>query len=109
MNRAGFSGGPVFREDGGIETEQTLPRFAPEVRKRTVPVVLGQAGEHASQRAAIRARRGRWRTPNTVELATQQSVDRVDHRRLIEPIGNIPPAEAETHHHARTEDAAMAA
>ncbi|HEY0838021.1 MAG TPA: hypothetical protein VGE72_29185 [Azospirillum sp.] len=31
------------------------------------------------------------------------------HRRLLEPIGNIPPAEAEARYYAHTEDIAMAA
>ena len=31
----------------------------------------------------------------TVEFATLEWVDWFNHRRLLEPIGNIPPAEAE--------------
>ena len=34
---------------------------------------------------------------------------RVDHRRLLEPIGNIPPAEAEQRYYAMLEQPAMAA
>jgi hypothetical protein len=33
----------------------------------------------------------------------------VNHRRLLEPIGNLPPAEAEARCYARTEDVAIAA
>jgi putative transposase len=36
-------------------------------------------------------------------------VDWFNHRRLLEPIGNIPPAEAEARYYAQTEDVAMAA
>ncbi len=39
--------------------------------------------------------RGPWRTMDTVEYATLEWVDWFNHRRLPEPIGNIPPAEAE--------------
>ncbi len=38
-------------------------------------------------------RRGPWRTLDAVEYATLEWVDWFNHRRLLEPIGNIPPAE----------------
>ncbi len=53
--------------------------------------------------------RGPGRTPEAVEFATLEWVDRFNHRRLIEPIGNSPPAEAEARYHAQSEDVAMAA
>jgi transposase InsO family protein len=40
-------------------------------------------------------RRGPWRTLESVEYATLEWVDWFNNRRLLEPIGNIPPAEAE--------------
>nr|WP_244442563.1 hypothetical protein [Azospirillum lipoferum] len=36
-------------------------------------------------------------------------VDWFNNRRLLEPIGNIPPAKAQARHHAQTEDVAIAA
>lgn len=39
--------------------------------------------------------RGPWRTIDEVEFATLEWVDWFNHRRLLEPIGNIPPAEFE--------------
>ncbi len=54
-------------------------------------------------------RRGRWRTLKTVEFATLEWVDWFNHRRLLVPIGNSPPAEAEARFYAQTEDVAMAA
>jgi len=36
-----------------------------------------------------------WKTCEAVELATPKGVDGFNHRRLLEPIGYIPPAEAE--------------
>lgn len=36
-----------------------------------------------------------WKNREAVELATLAWVDWFNHRRLLEPIGNIPPAEAE--------------
>ena len=40
-------------------------------------------------------RRGPWRNMEAVEFATLEWVDWFNNRRLLEPIGNIPPAEAE--------------
>ena len=54
-------------------------------------------------------RRGPWRTLEAVEFATLEWVDWFNHRRLLEPIGNIPPAEAEARYYAQTEDVARAA
>ncbi|GAB3477268.1 hypothetical protein GCM10027398_32980 [Azotobacter salinestris] len=36
-----------------------------------------------------------WQSREAVELATLEWVDWFNHRRLLEPIGNMPPAEAE--------------
>jgi hypothetical protein len=46
-------------------------------------------------------RRGPWRHAEAVEFATLEWVDWFNHRRLLEPIGNIPPAEAEARYHAQ--------
>ena len=49
-------------------------------------------------------RRGPWRTLEAVEYATLEWVDWFNHRRLLEPIGNIPPAELEaTYHHSSSQ------
>ncbi|MHC2635139.1 transposase InsO family protein [Bradyrhizobium liaoningense] len=44
-----------------------------------------------------------------VEFATLEWVDWFNNRRLLEPIGNIPPAEAEQRYYAMLEQSAMAA
>ena len=46
-------------------------------------------------KAELIHRRGRWRSYEAVEFATLEWVDWFNNRRLLEPIGNIPPAEAE--------------
>jgi putative transposase len=43
-------------------------------------------------------RRGPWRTPDQVELATLEWIDWFNHRRLHTACGNIPPAEFEARH-----------
>ena len=54
-------------------------------------------------------RRGPWRSMEAVELATLEWVDWFNHRRLLEPIGNMPPAEAEARYYAELEATALAA
>jgi putative transposase len=54
-------------------------------------------------------RRGPWRSFEAVEFATLEWVDWFNHRRLFEPIGNIPPAEAEARYYAQIAGQAMAA
>jgi putative transposase len=54
-------------------------------------------------------RRGPWRGIDAVEYATLQWVDWFNHRRLLEPIGNAPPAELELAYHRQQEESAMAA
>jgi putative transposase len=44
-------------------------------------------------------RRGPWRSLETVEFATLEWVDWFNHRRLLEPIGYIPPAEYEARYY----------
>ena len=53
--------------------------------------------------------RGPWRNLETVEFATLEWVDWYNNRRLLEPIGNMPPAEAEERYYAQLEAPAMAA
>ena len=53
--------------------------------------------------------RGPWRTREAVEFATLEWVDWFNHRRLLEPIGNVPPAEAEQRHYAELVVTPMAA
>ena len=54
-------------------------------------------------------RRGPWRSFEAVEFATLEWVDWFNTRRLLEPIGNIPPAEAEARYYAQAEGQAIAA
>ena len=60
-------------------------------------------------KAEVIHRRGPWRSFEAVEFATLEWVDWFNNRRLLEPIGNIPPAEAEQRYYAMLEQPAMAA
>ena len=54
-------------------------------------------------------KRGPWRNIDAVEYATLEWVDWFNHRRLLEPIGNIPPAELEMAYYRQLEESAKAA
>lgn len=50
-------------------------------------------------KAELIHRRAPWKTREAVELATLEWVDWFNHQRLLEPIGYIPPAEAEANYY----------
>ena len=54
-------------------------------------------------------RRGPWRHIDAVEYATLEWVDWFNHRRLLEPIGNVPPAELEMAYGRQQQELAIAA
>jgi putative transposase len=63
-------------------------------------------------KAEIIHRRGPWKTGEAVELATLEWVSWFNNHRLLEPIGYIPPAEAEANYwrrHAKASSATKAA
>ena len=60
-------------------------------------------------KAEVIHRRGPWRSFESVEFATLEWVDWFNNRRLLEPIGNIPPAEAEERYYAMLDEPAIAA
>lgn len=59
--------------------------------------------------AEVIHRRGPWRSSETVADATLEGVDGFDNRRLLDPIGDIPPAEAERRWWDAEEQVAIAA
>ena len=54
-------------------------------------------------------RRGPWHSLEAVEFATLEWVNWFNNRRLLKPIGNIPPAEAEANFYAAMDSLAIAA
>jgi transposase InsO family protein len=54
-------------------------------------------------------RRGPWKSIEAVEYAVLQWVDWFNHRRLLEPIGHVPPAEYEQAYYRQQEAQAIAA
>jgi putative transposase len=60
-------------------------------------------------KAELIHRKGPWRSFEAVEYATLEWVDWFNNRRLLEPIGNVPPAEAEAAYYKAMEEPAKLA
>jgi len=54
-------------------------------------------------------RRAPWKSREALEIATLEWVSWFNHHRLLEPIGYIPPAEAEANYYRQTHGQAMMA
>jgi putative transposase len=70
---------------------------------------VGDSYDNGSRRDDQRPRRDPWRSFEAVEFATLEWVSWFNHQRLLEPIGNIPPAEAEQRYYAMLDQPPMAA
>jgi len=53
--------------------------------------------------------RGPWKNIDAVEYATLEWVDWFNNRRLLKPIGDVPPAEFEQAYYDQQDSQAMAA
>ena len=100
------------------EAASTSPSSTPNAwpRRASSPPYVGDSYDNALAetinglyKAEVIHRRGPWRSFEAVEFATLEWVDWFNNRRLLEPIGNIPPAEAEERYYAILENPAMAA
>jgi transposase InsO family protein len=60
-------------------------------------------------KAEVIHRRGPWRNVEAVEFSTLEWVDWFNNRRLLEPIGHVPPAEYEQMYYRQQTSQAMAA
>ncbi len=60
-------------------------------------------------KAEVIHRLGPWKTADAVEWETLKWVDWFNNRRLLEPVGNIPPAEAEMKFYEQQEELNMVA
>jgi putative transposase len=60
-------------------------------------------------KAEVIRRRGPWKNIEAIEYATLEWVDWFNNRRLLEPIGNVPPAEFEMSYYQQQEESVMIA
>ena len=110
-------GGLVHHSDRG--SQYVSIRYTERLAEAGIEPSVGSVGDsydnalaesiNGLYKAEVIHRRGPWRNIESVEFATLEWVDWFNHRRLLEPIGNIPPAEAEANFYAALEQPAMAA
>ena len=110
-------GGLVHHSDRG--SQYVSIRYTERLAEAGIEPSVGSVGDsydnalaetiNGLYKAEVIHRRGPWRSFEAVEFATLTWVDWFNKRRLLEPIGNIPPAEAEERYYAMLEQPAMAA
>ena len=113
-------GGLVHHSDRGVQ--YVCIRYSERLAEAGIEPSVGSVGDSYDNALAesinglykteVIRRRGPWRWLEAVEFATLEWVEWVEwfnNRRLLEPIGNIPPAEAEARYYADLETLPMAA
>lgn len=116
--RQPFAGeGLVHHSDRG--SQYVCIRYAERLVEAGIEPSVGSVGDSYDNALAetviglfkteVIHRGGPWRSFETIEFATLEWVDWFNNRRLLEPIGNIPPAEAEAAYYAQLEVMPIAA
>ncbi|WP_416462458.1 IS3 family transposase [Sphingomonas sp. VDB2] len=110
-------GGLIHHSDRG--SQYVSIRYSERLAEAGIEPSVGSVGDsydnalaetiNGLYKAEVIHRRGPWRSFEAVEYATLKWVDWFNNRRLLEPIGNIPPAEAEAQYYAMLDDVSMAA
>ncbi|MEW5425276.1 IS3 family transposase [Amorphus sp. 3PC139-8] len=110
-------GGLVHHSDRG--SQYVSIRYTGRLAEAGIEPSVGSVGDsydnalaetiNGLYKAEVIHRRGPWRSFEAVEFATLSWVDWFNNRRLLEPIGNIPPAEAEERYHALLDEQQIAA
>jgi transposase InsO family protein len=110
-------GGLIHHSDRGVQYVSI--KYTERLAEAGIEPSVGSVGDSYDNalaetviglfKAEVIHRCGPWRSFEAVEFATLNWVDWFNHRRLLEPIGNIPPAEAEERYYAMLENPAMAA
>jgi putative transposase len=115
--RPAHRGGLVHHSDRG--SQYVSIKYTERLAEAGIEPSVGSVGDsydnalaetiNGLYKAEVIHRRGSWRTMEAVEFATLGWVDWFNNRRLLEPIGNIPPVEAEQRYYAMMAETAMAA
>ncbi len=110
-------GGLVHHSDRGVQYVSI--RYTERLAETGIEPSVGSVGDSYDNALAesinglykteVIRRRGPWRSLEAVEFATLEWVEWFNNRRLLEPIGNVPPAEAEARYYAELETRLMAA
>lgn len=101
--RPAHQGGLIHHSDRG--SQYVSIRYTERLGKAGIEPSVGSVGDaydnalaetiNGLYKTEVIRRRRSWKTMEQVELETLKWVDWFNNRRLLEPIGNIPPAEAE--------------
>jgi len=110
-------GGLVHHSDRGVQYLSI--KYTERLAEAGIEPSVGSVGDsydnalaetiNGLYKAEVIHRRGPWRSFEAVEFATLEWVDWFNNRRLLGPIGNIPPAEAEAAYYAQLEMTPIAA
>jgi len=110
-------GGLVHHSDRG--SQYVSIRYSERLAEAGIEPSVGSVGDsydnalaetiNALYKAEVIHRRGPWRSFEAVEFDTLEWVDWFNHRRLMRPIGDIPPAEAEERYYAMLNEQKLAA
>jgi len=111
------SKGVIHHSDRG--TQYTSIRYTERLAAAGIERSVGSVGDSYDNALAesinglykteVIRRRGPWRNVDDVEHATLTWVDWFNNRRLLEPLGFVPPAEYEAAYYERQSSQAMAA
>jgi putative transposase len=115
--RPSYRGGLIHHSDRG--SQYVSIRYTERLAEAGIEPSVGSVGDsydnalaetiNGLYKAEVIHRRGPWRSFESVEYATLEWVEWFNNRRLLEPIGNIPPAEAEQRYYAMLDESPMAA
>ena len=115
--RPARNGALVHHSDRG--SQYVAIRYAERLVEAGIDPSVGSVGDsydnalaetiNGLYKAEVIHRRGPWKSLEAVEFATLEWVDWFNNRRLLEPIGNIPPAEAEANYYQQLESIPIAA
>jgi transposase InsO family protein len=115
--RRPLRGGLVHHSDRGVQYVSI--RYTERLAQAGLEPSVGSVGDSYDNalaetiiglyKAEVIWQRGPWRSVEAVEFATLEWVDWFNNRRLLEAIGNMPPAEAEARYYAQAEEPPIAA
>ena len=115
--RPAYGGGLVHHSDRG--SQYVSIKYTERLAEAGIEPSVGSVGDsydnalaetiNGLYKAEVIHRRGPWRSFEAVEFATLEWVDWFNNRRLLGPIGNIPPAEAEERYYATLDEQKLAA
>jgi putative transposase len=115
--RPARGGGLIHQSDKGVQ--YVLIRYFERLAEAGIEPSVGNGGDsyhnalaetiNGLYKAEVFHRRGPWCNLESDEFATLEWINWFNHRHLLEPIENIPPAEAEERYYAMLDALAVAA